>query len=84
MNLYSLKININSILYDVKYYSIILLLQDGSYVLVAAARGGHCDIVKLLLSEGADSNAENWVSMYLHDIHVQVVMTIYCMHMINV
>ena len=69
---------------NVKYYSIILLLQDGGYVLVAAARGGHCDIVKLLLSEGADPNAEDGVSMYLHDIHVQVVMTIYCMHINNV
>ena len=84
MDLYSLKININSILYDVKYYSIILLLQGEGYALVAAAIGGHCDIVKLLLSERADPNAENWVSMYLHDIHVQVVMTFYCMHMNNV
>ena len=40
--------------------------------------------MKLLLSEGADPNAEDWVSMYLHDIHVQVVMTFYCMHMNNV
>ena len=42
--------------------------------------------MKLLLSEGADPNAKDWVavSMYLHDIHVQVVITIYCMHMNNV
>ena len=69
---------------NVKYYSIILLLQYGGYALVAAAYEGHCDIVKLLLSEGVDPNAKDWVSMYLHDIHVQVVMTIYCMHMNNV
>ena len=71
---------------NVKYYSIILLLQLGGNALVVAARGGHCDIVELLLSEGADPNAEDKVSMYmyLHDIHVQVVMTIYCMHMNNV
>ena len=69
---------------NVKYYSIILLLQDGGNALVAAAGGGHCDIVQLLLSEGVDPNAKDWVSMYLHDIHVQVVMTIYCMHMNNV
>ena len=68
---------------NVKYYStcIILLLQDGGNALVVAAYEGHCDIVKLLLSEGADPNAEDGVSMYLHDIHVQVVMKIYCMHM---
>ena len=69
---------------NVKYYIIILLLQDGGDALVGAARGGYCDIIKLLLSEGADPNAKDWVSMYLHDIHVQVVMTIYCMHMNNV
>ena len=40
--------------------------------------------MKLLLSEGVDPNAEDEVSMYLHDIHVQVVMTIYCVHMNNV
>ena len=70
---------------NVKYYSSILLLQ-GVDALVAAARVGHCDIVELLLSEGADPNAEDKVSMYmyLHDIHVQVVMTIQCMHMNNV
>ena len=48
---------------NVKYYSIILLLQDGVNALVAAAYGGHCDIVELLLSEGADPNAVDVVSM---------------------
>ena len=65
-------------------YSIILLLYVGGVALVEAAKGGHCDIVKLLLSEGADPNTKDWVSMYLHGIHVQVVMTIYCVFMNNV
>ena len=58
------------VLYD--GYSIILLLQDGVDALSAAAREGHCDIVQLLLSKGANVDI---VSICIH-VHVCILVII--------
>ena len=48
-------------------------MQDGTTPLVAASRGGHSKVVKILLSEGANVNdKDKWVCTHLVCSHYVV------------
>ena len=47
-------------------YVVIIIVQDFSTPIIAASKGGHSEVVKMLLSEGANVNDKERVCYSTH------------------